>query len=187
MMHADALRQLRPVPLGAFDDAILAIDGQFLDAAWSALRAIIPEICAATATDTGLSRLEALYDLASTGTIEDRRTRVLAAIRASGGLSKAYFIALATEMGYTITISDPVRPFRVGLSRVGVNAIRDVNPTGVADPPRWTPSIDGPFPPLLFTWAVTVTDLGSNASSTLLQTRFEALKPAYTIITWVLS
>lgn len=51
-------------------------------------------------------------------TIQERREAVVARLTALGGASPAYFIALASAMGYAIEI-DEFRPFVVGLSRCG--------------------------------------------------------------------
>jgi uncharacterized protein YmfQ (DUF2313 family) len=51
-------------------------------------------------------------------TIGQRRAALLAKMRAKGGQSAAYFIAVAEQLGYTITIQR-FYPFRVGQARVG--------------------------------------------------------------------
>jgi uncharacterized protein YmfQ (DUF2313 family) len=50
--------------------------------------------------------------------LEQRRGALLSKMRAKGGQSAAYFIAVAEQLGYTITISRFL-PFRVGQGRVG--------------------------------------------------------------------
>lgn len=47
-----------------------------------------------------------------------RRAALVARLTMLGGQSKAYFIALAASLGYTITITE-FRPFRAGQSRSG--------------------------------------------------------------------
>lgn len=47
-----------------------------------------------------------------------RRAALVARLTMLGGQSKAYFIALAASLGYTITITE-YRPFRAGQSRSG--------------------------------------------------------------------
>lgn len=47
-----------------------------------------------------------------------RQQRVLAKLAETGGLSIPYFIRLAFNLGYTITIDEP-QPFRAGVSRAG--------------------------------------------------------------------
>ena len=51
-------------------------------------------------------------------TLQERRGAVVAKLTALGGASRAYFIALAASMGYTIEI-DEFRPFITGLNRCG--------------------------------------------------------------------
>jgi uncharacterized protein YmfQ (DUF2313 family) len=51
-------------------------------------------------------------------TIYARRAQVVARVKAQGGQSVAYFIALALSLGYTITVTQ-FSPARVGQSRVG--------------------------------------------------------------------
>ena len=51
-------------------------------------------------------------------TLQERRNALVAKLTNSGGQSKAFFIALAAYLGFTITITE-YRPFRVGISAVG--------------------------------------------------------------------
>ncbi|MFK0090932.1 YmfQ family protein [Pseudomonas sp. NPDC090755] len=51
-------------------------------------------------------------------TVQGRRNALLAKLTATGGQSKAYFIALAAALGYQITIEE-FRPFRAGMSAAG--------------------------------------------------------------------
>lgn len=53
-----------------------------------------------------------------TQSIAQRRAALVARLTMLGGQSKAYFIALAASLGYTITITE-FRPFRAGQSRSG--------------------------------------------------------------------
>lgn len=53
-----------------------------------------------------------------TQSIAQRRAALVARLTMLGGQSKAYFIALAASLGYTITITE-YRPFRAGQSRSG--------------------------------------------------------------------
>lgn len=66
-------------------------------------------------------------------TVEQRRAALLARLLATGGASRAYFIAVAAAHGYTVTIDEPalhtwritasvstaIVPFRAGLSTAG--------------------------------------------------------------------
>jgi uncharacterized protein YmfQ (DUF2313 family) len=49
---------------------------------------------------------------------QQRMQRVLAKLAETGGLSIPYFIRLASNLGYTITIDEP-QPFRAGENRAG--------------------------------------------------------------------
>ena len=51
-------------------------------------------------------------------TLSQRRAALLAKMRAKGGQSAAYFIAVAQALGYSITI-ETFSPFRVGQGRAG--------------------------------------------------------------------
>lgn len=51
-------------------------------------------------------------------TLQGRRQAVLAKLASVGGQSKAYFIEVARQLGYEITISE-FHPFRAGLSTAG--------------------------------------------------------------------
>lgn len=51
-------------------------------------------------------------------TYEIRRANLIAKLRATGGQSPAYFIDVASALGYTITITE-FTPFRVGIDTVG--------------------------------------------------------------------
>lgn len=51
-------------------------------------------------------------------TIQERRNALLARLSSSGGQSRAFFIALAEYLGFTVTITE-FRPFRAGISCAG--------------------------------------------------------------------
>ena len=70
---------------------------------------------------TDWERVCGLPDSCSAGlnaTLQERRNAVIARLTALGGASRAYFIALAASMGYTIEI-DEFKPFIAGLNRCG--------------------------------------------------------------------
>lgn len=62
-------------------------------------------------------RVLGLTPAANSG-FQQRQQRVLAKLSETGGLSIPYFIRLAANLGYTITIDEP-RLFRAGMSRAG--------------------------------------------------------------------
>lgn len=65
-------------------------------------------------------RVAALPDIVSANaqTVAERRAALVAKLTNVGGQSRAFFIALAARLGYTITITE-FRPFRVGINAVG--------------------------------------------------------------------
>ncbi|EBA8451644.1 TPA: YmfQ family protein [Escherichia coli] len=67
-----------------------------------------------------LSDWERVLDLtpAEDATYQQRQQRVLAKLAEVGGLSIPYFIQLASNLGYFITIDEP-QPFRAGVNRAG--------------------------------------------------------------------
>ncbi|MFK0090636.1 YmfQ family protein [Pseudomonas sp. NPDC090755] len=104
-------------------DAILAgmatelarIDGRVVD--------LVGEMDPATTTEllADWERVAGLPDKCAgtlETTVQGRRNALLAKLTATGGQSKAYFIALAATLGYTITIEE-FRPFRAGLAVAG--------------------------------------------------------------------
>jgi uncharacterized protein YmfQ (DUF2313 family) len=50
--------------------------------------------------------------------LEQRRAALLARIAETGGQSRAYFIAVAAALGFTVTITE-FRPARIGLAAIG--------------------------------------------------------------------
>lgn len=51
-------------------------------------------------------------------TVQQRRASLLAKLTNAGGQSRAFFIALAEYLGFTVTITE-FRPFRAGINRAG--------------------------------------------------------------------
>jgi len=184
--HEAVLRALLPVPMGGADPAILSAEAGLLDAAQDHLAEVFGDVFVSSTTQ--LARFETVYGLSGEGDISTRRARILAAMAATGGLSRQHFIDVASSLGYTITIARGVTPFRAGINAAG-DQVKDVNslsPTPpIQDPPGWDPSISGPYCPDLWVWTVTVTSLGSNSDSGALKTKFLSLRPADTSIRWI--
>ncbi|MCX8962127.1 DUF2313 domain-containing protein [Erwinia psidii] len=124
-----------------------------------------------------LTDWERVLGLTSDGsmTLLQRRQQVIAAINATGGLSRRYFIGLAQALGYDITIDEP-EPFRAGKNRAGDRI--------------WIPEI-------IFVWIVNISEgtvpvyrfrAGSSVASerllsfgtNLIENLFKDLKPAHT-------
>ena len=177
-LHYYALKKTFPMPQmeGVLDDD-LDIEGFYLDNCYyeaggrapsdatNAPKGLHAEMFADTAQRL-LSSYERVYDLVSTGSIADRRTRIQAAITAKGGLSVPYFIALAAALGYTITISEgSTLLFRVGTTT-----------------PPATPLPHGLYETTAtWTWLVNVT--GTYAAPEL-ETMLQRLRPAHTLVTF---
>jgi uncharacterized protein YmfQ (DUF2313 family) len=111
-------------------------------------------------------------------TVDERRAAAGAKYAAQGGCTAAYFITVAARLGYTITIEEPVDPWRVDSSRV------DEPIYGEAWAFAWIVTAsyddvsyfrcDSPCDISLVSWGT------GDLVSTL-----EALKPAHTTIHWV--
>lgn len=106
---------------------------------------------------------------------QQRMQRVLAKLAETGGLSIPYFIRLASNLGYTITIDEP-QPFRSGENRAGDRL--------------WIPDI-------IWVWRVNIKNSGTQVyrfragssvagerlsafGNQVIETIFNDLKPAYT-------
>jgi uncharacterized protein YmfQ (DUF2313 family) len=132
---------------------------------------IITEMLPDTATD--LEKYETQYDIYpnESATIDERRTVVISAMRALGGLSIPYFESLAESLGYTIGSGTSVKwleitdgiyvPFRAGISKAGDKVFGSTSGTEA------------------YTWRVTGTNVESD---TALIELFESLKPFGTTI-----
>ena len=114
MNHAELLKLLLPptsyAPNGSVIGAELAIDGTALDAAMASANRFASEAFPDTTVEL-LAEWERAYGLpdvcvsAIPTTIGGRQAVLFAKVMAHGGLSKAYFIALALALGYVITIT----------------------------------------------------------------------------------
>ncbi len=112
--HYRALTQLYPLQMDAEEYAVARELDRALDYADDAYLEIFPGTAIAT-----LDRWENLYELPHSGTLEQRRQALLAAINRESGIAERHYIALAAALGFTIVITKPPRMFRAGLSRAG--------------------------------------------------------------------
>ncbi len=105
MSHKDVLRQLFPIELGGVFEDDIALEGKQLDDAMSRAESLLGEIFADIANET-IMDYERVYGLTpvDTDTLQVRRDRVVAKMRARGALSRPYYVMLAATMGYDITI-----------------------------------------------------------------------------------
>jgi uncharacterized protein YmfQ (DUF2313 family) len=105
--HKDVLIQLFPIELGGVFSGDTAIEGEHLDAvqerAEQLLREFFPQSC-----DELIASWERVCGLipASTDTLQMRQVRVIAKLRERGGLSLPFFVSLAEDFGYSITIEE---------------------------------------------------------------------------------
>ena len=118
MLHKDILQQLFPVALGGVFPIDLAIEGDHLDQAREGSAALLYELFPDQATEL-LSDWERVCGLTldDTETPQSRRQRVVAQLRSVGRMDQAYYIELAAELGYTITIEELMRESFDGGSR----------------------------------------------------------------------
>ncbi len=126
--YRDQLKKLLPQgyawprePGNLFEDLLLGIADELsrVDARVSdLLREADPKQTVELITDW--ERLTGLPDECSGlgTTLQQRRDAVVAKLAATGGQSRSYFIQLAADIGFTITITEP-RPFRFGINSMG--------------------------------------------------------------------
>lgn len=129
MTYLELLKLLLPQGVYTEDAASLTIKD--LSVAASALEAaqanaddIIEDEIWADAADEFLPEWERLYGITPDAAIaySARIDNLMAAVRATGGMTRGYYIGLAATLGYTITI-DEFMPFMAGWSEVGVDAL----------------------------------------------------------------
>lgn len=117
------LLALRPAgPAWAPDDDRLDAAAEECARAHNRAVALVDEADPRTTTEllTDWERVAGLPD-ACTGplpTLAQRRAALVARLTSIGGQSRAYFIALAASLGYTVTITE-YRQFRTGIGRAG--------------------------------------------------------------------
>ncbi len=146
---------------GGILDGLMAAIADGLARLHGAAAALIAEVDPRTSTAL-LADWERVTGLAAGDlTVAQRRTAVLAQLRATGGQSPAYFVSVAAGLGYTITITE-FRPHTVE---------SDV------DYPLWEGAA-------AFRWNVqTVANPGA-APSEALETLLKTLAPAHTVVTF---
>lgn len=178
MSHADVLKRLFPVQMGANHEADCEAEGGFLDAASARITELAAEVFPDTAFEllTGWERVCGITPT-DTGNIEARRNAVLTQLRATGGLTRAYFLALAEMLGYEdVTIYEP-KPFEAG-----VNAAYD---RLYAAESIWCWRVDGVDVPAATYFRAGESAAGDRLSafeSLGIQDLFNLLKPAHTTV-----
>jgi uncharacterized protein YmfQ (DUF2313 family) len=108
VLHRDILQQLIPLEINGNFAADLAIEGHHLDEAVTRAEQLLLEMFPDT-SDESIVDWERVCGIvpSSTANLQQRRDVVIQKLRAVGGLSIDYFIALAVALGYTITIDEP--------------------------------------------------------------------------------
>ena len=127
-LHFDPIERLSAIQeLGGIYPGLLEGQGLALDRIQEDVDSFDVNLVPDTIEDDSiLSRWESIFGIVPVpgDSVELRRTRILARLVATGGLSKPYFEGLAAALGFVVTIIDPVRPFRAGVGRAG-DATRD--------------------------------------------------------------
>jgi uncharacterized protein YmfQ (DUF2313 family) len=178
MSNADVLKRLFPLPLGLNHEADCDVEGAALDAFEARLADLENEMFPDSAIET-LGFWERLYAIVppdSTNT-QARRNAVMGAMMATGGLSRAYFIAVAAAMGYyAVTISEP-QPCECGVAECGDRIYTD----GINF--CWRVDGSGVRPVTYFEAGQSCADDQLSAFPVLdLATVFSTLKPAHTYV-----
>lgn len=118
MIHAELLKRLLPPvsidPKGPAIAAELAAEGAALDAALRSAGQLLLEADPRTCSLT-LSAWERTYDLpdrcvTEAQTVDQRRAALVSLVTLQGSQSRAFFIALAADMGYPGATIDEYRP-----------------------------------------------------------------------------
>lgn len=177
MNHSDTLKLLFPIELSGIHDADMAIDGAALDAAQISAQKLLSEMFPDTSSDLIASWERVAEITPETGaTLQARQNAIIAKLRRHGGLSRQYFIDLAVDMGWTITI-DEYLPFMCGWNRCGDSLYENQC--------RWIWRVNVPG------YAVYRFRAGMSAagerltwwfSNSTLEELFENLKPAHTYV-----
>lgn len=157
--HYRAMSKLKPLPMDAEDYAVCKELDRLVEAADQAHQESFASTCTLAGT---LARWEEAYGLPGTGTEEERRQELIAAINRQWGIAAKHYRFIAEQMGFTVTIDNPRRLFRAGLSRAGETAYSD------DEQYIWTVNVDAP-----------------RASCNALVKEFEEQKIPFTEIRWV--
>jgi uncharacterized protein YmfQ (DUF2313 family) len=107
MLHKDILKLLFPLELSGHHEADLQLEGAHLDYALDRAGQLLAEVFP-DLTDELMSDWERICGLipGDNDTLQLRRQRLVAKMRETGCLSIPYFIQLAANLGFTITIEE---------------------------------------------------------------------------------
>jgi uncharacterized protein YmfQ (DUF2313 family) len=114
--HFRALSLLKPLPMDAEDYAVSRELDRLVEAADDANRESFASTCTLAGT---LTRWEDAYGLPGTGTEEERKQALMAAVNRQWGIAAKHYRYIAEQMGFSVIIDKPHKLFRAGLSRVG--------------------------------------------------------------------
>ena len=180
--HLDSHKALKPLSLGANDDARTAVVAKYLDMAQDALAVALGNVFPESASS--LDRWEASYGLDGVGTEGERRASVVAAVGAVGGISLPFFVQLAESLGYQVSFRRGIEMFRVGISLLGIDPLYSANLSSLPVPDGWDVSEMGEYSPDMWTCTVTVLSLGANTNASSLKASFESRKPPFCFFKW---
>lgn len=173
MLHSDVLKLLFPIKdMGGTFDADIAIEGSYLDTLKTAAEALLLELFPDTCTAATIEDWERTYAIVPPvdALLADRRLAVVQKKRLRRKLNRAYFVALAATVGFTITIEE--RPpndavYGGGWETIYIWIVHA--PIGAKEVIYFTAG-DSSAGDLLSDWP----------GESTLETLFEALKPAHT-------
>lgn len=180
MLHSDALKLLFPLELVGVYEQDIELEGIHLDKSESDAQELLAEMFPDGANEL-LPDWERVCGLvpAADEPLQARRNAVLRQLRSRGGLSRAYFIALAANMGFTITIQE-LQPFMAGIGSSGdivylprVIFIWQISTPGRSPAYSFISGQSASGERLLW-WSVTY--------QPALETIFQKLKPAHTAV-----
>ncbi len=158
--NAAVIKALMPLELGLISDQDITLEGQELNNEESRQNTLLQEIFPDTSTQM-LAWWERVCGLApaANATVLQRQQAIVQAIRATGGLSRNYFISLAAALGYTVTIEE-LQPFMAGIGRAGDTLY-------ISD--------------IIYEWGVTTQSQGATNDANL-EALLNKLKPAHTAV-----
>jgi len=166
--HEDALRKLYPLNIEGVFDSDNEIEGKHLDAVNDFLETLSADIFGDTVAETSVQDFERVLAITPSAgdTLETRRGRIVAGLRALGGQTKQYYIDLLAALGETAAINEH-QPFRVGVGRVGQRLFQQ--------------------PDIVFAWNITFTGWTGNISQSVVEDMINMLKPAHTMVSFTYS
>ncbi len=174
MSHKDVLKQLFPIDLAGVFEADIAIEGKALDAAQVRAEDLFKEMFAHLASEliVDWERVCGVVP-AATDTLQKRRDRVVAKLRERGALHIPYFVALALTLGYEITVEE-LPANATGFEEEGAVSIFIWRITVADAPVYYFRAGESEAGERLFDWD----------DDNLMETMFEDLKPAHTMLIW---